>query len=389
MEPATFNDLERTLAEKGPAAAIDDLCTTLRQRKDYGSLFYALLMKKRQELGVSPLPTGPATDLPEGLYETYEDAIRESGRLVGGLYLEEGDIPRAWTYYRMLGEPGPIQSALEKYQPGEGDDCQQLVEIALHQAVHPKKGFDLVLDRFGVCSAITTLSGYLSPEVNFPAEAKEHCIRRLVRALYDQLRERLASDVVRREGSAPATSSVRELMAGRDWLFEDDFYHIDVSHLSSVVQMCIHLSPCEELQLARELCDYGARLSPRFLNPGEPPFEDQYRDYGVYLAALAGDNVEERVAHFRAKVENGNPEETGSYPAEVLVNLLLRLNRPAEALAVAREQLAAEDDRRLTCPGIQELCQRVKDYQSLADVARERGDAVSFLAGRILGSQQK
>ena len=41
---------------------------------DYGSLFYALLMKKRVELGVSPFPTGPSADLPPHTHEPYEDA---------------------------------------------------------------------------------------------------------------------------------------------------------------------------------------------------------------------------------------------------------------------------------------------------------------------------
>ena len=47
------------------------------------------------------------------------------------------------------------------------------------------------------------------------------------------------------------------------WLFEDDLYHIDLTHLSSVVQMSIHLPACEELALARELCVYGQQISPR------------------------------------------------------------------------------------------------------------------------------
>ena len=58
--------------------------------------------------------------------------------------------------------------------------------------------------------------------------------------------------------------TVLKLIEGRDWLFEDDGYHIDTSHLSSVVQMAVHLTPCDELRLARELCAYGKRLSPRF-----------------------------------------------------------------------------------------------------------------------------
>ena len=68
----------------------------------------------------------------------------------------------------------------------------------------------------------------------------------------------------------------------------------------------------------------------------------------------------------------------------MLVNLLIRLKRPEEALAVARKHLVNADGRQLTCPGVAELCQQVGDYRTLAD-AGEQGDAVHFLAG-LLGS---
>src|SRR6185312_7547050 len=97
--------------------------------------------------------------------------------------------------------------------------------------------------------------------------------------------------------------SIRQLIEGRDWLFQEDAYHIDLSHLSSVAQMSMNLGPCPELDLARE-------------------------------------KVEEGLDYFRTKAEEADPETVGTYPAQVLVNLLLRLDRPAEALAVARKYLA-------------------------------------------------
>src|SRR5438034_3218106 len=117
MDPAEFDELAQTLSAKGPSSAIDQLCTNLRERKDYASLFYALLMKKRHELGVSPVPTGASADLPDAVHEAYENAIRDAGRLVGQLYLDERDIPHAWAYYRMLGEPQPVAEALDKFRP--------------------------------------------------------------------------------------------------------------------------------------------------------------------------------------------------------------------------------------------------------------------------------
>jgi hypothetical protein len=381
MDQALFDDLQRTLEASGPAAAIDRLCTRLRETKDYTGLFYALLMKKRHELGVSPVPTAPAQELPASVHAPFEQAIRDAARTVGGLYLQDGDIPQAWVYFRMIGEPEPVAAALDRHEPSEGEDIHPLVQIAFYEGVQPGRGFDWILGRFGICNAITTLSS--QQELGHRPDVRGYCVRRLVRALYDELRERLAADVERREGKAPPQTTVRALMAGRDYLFEEEFAHIDTSHLNAVVQMSVTLDPGEELELARELCAYGERLSPRLRYPGDPPFEDAYRDYGAYLSILAGDQVEEGLAHFRSKAEQADPETVGTYPAEVLVNLLLRLERPEEALAVARRYLAGVDNRRLSCPGIGELCQKLKDYRTLAEVAREQGDAVHFVAGLI------
>ena len=57
------------------------------------------------------------------------------------------------------------------------------------------------------------------------------------------------------EAAAPPGTPgvVRKLIESRPWLFEDEFYHIDVSHLSSVVQMSIHLGPGKDLDMVREL----------------------------------------------------------------------------------------------------------------------------------------
>jgi hypothetical protein len=72
----------------------------------------------------------------------------------------------------------------------------------------------------------------------------------------------------------------------------------------------------------------------------------------------------------------------------VLVNLLLRLDRPAEALAVAQEHLAtAGSERPLTCPSVLELCQKADDYRALAEAAQQRGDPVHYLAGLIAASK--
>jgi hypothetical protein len=135
--------------------------------------------------------------------------------------------------------------------------------------------------------------------------------------------------------------------------------------------------------MARELCAYGAKLTGRFIGEETPPFENGYSDYEIYLSILAGEEVEKGLAHFHQKVAATDLEEIGTYPAEVLVNLLLRLERGKEAVTVARKYLARAEGRPLTCPNLNELCQRFRVYDTLAEVAKEQGDVVHYLAGRI------
>ena len=389
MDPAIYDDLEKALKTSGPAEAVDRLGAALRQSKEYSSLFYTLLMKKRVELGVSPLPTGPSSELPASTHEPYEQAIREAARQVGRLYLDEGNLTQAWSFFRIIGEREPVIQALDKYELGEGDEAQSVIELAFHQGLHPRKGFDWILQRFGICSAITLVGSNLNNgEFSHGAEVRDHCLRSLARSLHEQLVERLHADIVRREGSAPASRSIPELLAGRDWLMDEDNYHIDTSHLNSVVQMAAHVAPCAELKLVRELCQYGQKLSPQFQYAADPPFQDQYRDYEVFFKILLGEDVEAGLAHFRAKCDTKDSDYPINTAAEVLVNLLLRLGRESDALAVARQHLTNVDERQLSCPGVTELCRRTGDFQALAEIARERGDPVSFVAGLIAAGKK-
>src|SRR5262249_50914661 len=148
-------------------------------------------------------------------------------------------------------------------------------------------------------------------------------------------------------------------------------------------QLAMQLKPCPELGLARELCAYGAKLSGRYGGPEDPPFENGYADYDVYLSVFAGEDVEKGLDHFRKKAADAHPEEIGTYPAEVLVNLLLKIDRGPEAVQVARRYLSNTGGRQLTCPNLNELCQRFAAYDTLAEAAKEQGDAVHYLAGLI------
>jgi hypothetical protein len=379
LDPAAYDRLKAALAGRGAAAAADELIAELRQAEDFQALFYALLLKKRVELGVTPFPTGPSSDLPAHTHEAYEEAIRAAGRLVGGLYLERKQYAKAWSFYRMLGEPEPVRRALEAFTPGPDDDVYPVIEIAWQNGVLPKKGFDLVLGRHGICSAITMVGG---SDLSSNPELRDYCVTHLARALHAQLAERLRTDLEARGVAVPPGATVARLVELDPNLCADDAYHIDTSHLSSVVQMSTQLPPGEGVNLARELCAYGRKLAPTLQGHNDPPFEENYADYLAYLNALAGEDVAAGLKRFEAKAAR-EAEAGATYAAQVYVNLLLKLDRPAEALAAAKRFLLAEDDRNLICPGVNELARRVGDFATLAEAAQARHDPVGFLAGLI------
>jgi hypothetical protein len=187
------------------------------------------------------------------------------------------------------------------------------------------------------------------------------------------------------------------LIERRDWLFADDAYHIDVSHLSATVRVSPLLTDPAATALAAELAEYGRHLSHRHRFEGEPPFEDVYADHAVYLNALLGKDTEEALTHFRAKMTppaDAAPAAEADFDeyerpfdpapaAQVLVGLLVRLGRLDEAIEVAATHLAGIPEGSLFCPGVSQLCQRAGRPDRLARIARDKGDLVNFAAARL------
>jgi hypothetical protein len=375
MEPDSFELLESARECGGAAGGFDFLSKKFREEKNYPSLFEARLMQKRLELGLDPLQIGSLDDVPADVRPAYERAFVDAAREVGGLFLADGDLVRAWPYYRAIGETAPIAAAIERVVPGENMDA--VIAIAFQERVNPRKGFELILSQYGICRAITCFDQYPAPA------GREESLHLLLRTLYQDLTASLRYAVERNEGHAPESERVSELIAGRDWLFENNSYYIDSSHVISVLRFSLDLDDPAMLRLALEMAEYGRKLAPMFAFRGDPPFEDVYTDHAIYLRALLGEDVDEAVAHFRRKAQESDPEQVGTAPAQVLVTLLVRLERLREAIAASLEFLEGVPATQLGCPTLFQLCQMAGEWDQLRQLARERGDLLSFAAGLL------
>ena len=370
MNQDLFDLLEQTSLAEGPGAGLDLLIRELLEEKRYQQIFEVRLLRKRHALGLPLIFSGSIADLPPEKRDVYQVAVTEAAREAGTSYLADGDIVRAWPYFRAIGDPAPVASAIERVHSSE--EAERVLAIALVDGVSLRKGFELLVEHRGICQGVDFV-------INCADRANRVMyLQILVRVFHGQLLAHLKEALTVVEGATPATSRVRELIAGRDWLFEGGRLYIENSHLLSILQASLELEDLDTMRLVLELAEYGQRLDPIYQNPAPPPFEDPFIDHAAYLRALLGENVEEAVAHFRKKVAASVP---GS--AQVLVGLLARLGRYKEAVQISLEHLGGEADD--DCPSAVQLCQLAGDYQQLREVARKKGDFLGFAAGILHG----
>jgi hypothetical protein len=367
-----FDLIDQAARQGGAQSALDLLVTISLKDKNYPLLFEARLMQARHKVGLPLIFNASLDDLPEEQRQAYEEAMKEAARETGNLFLADGDIPRAWPYFRAIGDSASVAAAIEMLD--QPDQLDGIIEVAFGQGVHPRKGFELLLKNHGICRAITFFEQYPDPKT------REQCALLLLRALHTELVDNLKHAISRTEGQQPDGNSVSELIRGRDWLFGDLDYYVDTSHLTAILPLALDFTDPEALRLALELCDYGGHLSSKFQSQSAPPFEDFYNDHAVFLKALLGCDVDTAVAHFRNKVSTG---VSGTGPAQILVLLLTRLKRYREAIKMSIEYLGDQNPNQLACPAIPQLCQLAGDYDSLREVARRRGDILNFTAAAI------
>lgn len=374
-----FDDLQAALASGGVDAALAELADQMRAAQRYDELFEALLMQGRHRLGL-PTHSAPGLDeLSNELRDKMEDVYLDACREVGTQWLEAGQLRRAWTYLHPVGDRAAVAKVLEQTEPS-GENVDQYVEVAVHGGVHPEAGFRAVLAHYGTCNAITLFEG---TALSLSRGQQQDVAALLVRHLHGELMANLRAEIERRESAPAAGATMSELLAGRDWLFAEDNYHIDSSHLAATVRFARLCHDAETLCQAVELTDYGRRLSRQYQFPGEEPFADVYPASALFFRAQLGEQVEEAVEHFRGKAEAFSPQEHGTAPAETLVTLLARLGRHDEALEAAVRWLPPGTRTSGFAPGLLELSRAAGRYEQVLELCRQRDDLVGFAAALL------
>lgn len=379
--PAQFAALESAHAAGGAGAVFDRLVEALIEREDFHKLFDAALLRKKHELGLPLHRPTSFEDVPAELKEDFEKTYVASAREVGERLLGQGKLGQAWIYFHAIREVAPVTAAIEAFpMPQQTTEAsEEIIDLGLFKGLHPTKGLQVMLRTHGTCSTITSLDQQFA---QLKAEDRAACAAVLVRRLHEDLLQSVQHEVRQRMPLTPAAKSLRELIEGRDWLFEDNNYHIDVSHLHSTVRFARALAlEAPELMLARDLSEYGARLSPQFQYGGDPPFDEFYPAHIQFFRFLSNDDRPSAVAYFRQKLEQQADGTDQALIAYVLVDLLVRIQQFDEAIPLAEKYLVSADDD--FASAFAELCQQAQRFDALRRSAAERNDLVTYAAALL------
>ncbi|MFM8414097.1 MAG: hypothetical protein ACKOCX_05170 [Planctomycetota bacterium] len=400
-----FDSLVEVCTADGPDAMLDALAASLARRGRWHALFDLRMLQARQALGL-PLAgeTGP---LDEAARDRLDELSLAACREVGWPLLDVGQVAAAWMYLRAAAAPEDVASRLAALAArvvpprGTGDELgacgaadadeetarlvQEILGVALWESAAPALGIELVLRTQGTCNAVTAYEQAVS---RLPAARQQAAARVLVAHLHAEVLRNLAFDLDQRgidtAAAAAAEAPLVALLDAAGGLGDDPSIHVDVSHLQSVLRIARVCDDEPTLRQAWELACYACRLPGEVTYPGEPPFEHVGEASRRFFGAQLGIDADAAVAFFRRAAAAADPLEAGTLPADVLVLLLHRLGRDAEALLAAVQRPREGGPSPLQAagmlPALVELAAASGQWDVLFDACRRHGDEITFAA---------
>ena len=378
-----YDELSQLPAGETPAL-FERVAAQLKADKDFHKLFDSRLMRKKFELGLPVTKPASLSDVPEHLRKPVEEAYIAAAREAGELFLKEGDIGNAWMYFQVIRDPKPVADAIEALPDNlDYNKVDEVLQVALHQGVNPIKGLRMMLKAHGTCSTITAFDQVTA---NLSPEQRQACAKVMIRSLYQDLTDSVQASVQKRMPFLQPGASLRELMAGRDWLFEGGNYHIDVSHLNAIVRFGRVIDPpADELEMALQLAEYGCKLDPPLQYGAEAPFEDFYPAHVKFYRVLLDKNRADALQYFQDRLDQEPDEQDKPFLAYIIVDLLMRSNQLDPAVELAAKYLSnINNDARVS---FAELCQKAGRLDVWRQVTREQNDLLGFTAALLAQSK--
>ncbi len=378
-EAEVYKQFEDKVAGGDQRQALLDLCEHLKTQKRYHEVFEAKKMLIRSELGLAPAQADQEDRAEEETELKLERGLLEACREVGELFFADGLIREGWMYLRPVGDRNIARAAVAKVEPND-DNVDALLEVLVHEAVDVRRGYSLALERLGTCNSITLFESALAAR---PRSDQQDAAELLVKHVHAELLENVRRDIERREGALPKEETLEELLSPRSELLAEGAYHLDTSHLASTVRFARVLDDKKTLELVLDIAKYGRRLHRQYQYPGEEPFLDLYPASIAFFEALLDRNVDSGIRYFQQKADSVSQQEYGTVAVEVLIDLLSRCGRHADALEAFRKRLPADARTVGIAPTLLQLSQRMGDYTAMKQISKDRSDVLGFAAALL------
>lgn len=374
--PAIFDQLLQMSEQGQKSDALDALIQYVDQSGQYHELFEALKMKLRWDLGLPAAQVEPEAPLDEETELKLERGLIAACRRVGEAFFRAGKIREGWMYLRPVGDPKWIAEITSRVQVTD-ENFDDLQQVLLHEGVDIRRGYQLSLERLGTCNSITLFDQALASR---PRADQQVAADLLVRHVHRELLANLRGDIQRREGKTPVEATAEEIVQARPDLLKGGSYHLDTSHLASTVRFARVVDEPDVLRLALDIAQYGRKLHPQYQYPGEEPFLDLYPASIAFFRALLGQQVDAGIRYFTQKADSVDQGHYGLLAVEVLIDLLSRCGRQADAIAALEQRVPAGSRTMGIAPSLLQLSQRLGDYRPMQDLAKKRGDLLSYAA---------
>lgn len=361
------------------ASLLQTVVDHYRQLQRPLELFEALKMQRRFELQLPLVQEPGESNLPEDVDRRLEQGLLAACDEVGTMLLGLGRIRDGWLYLRPTGKKNKVAKILADVAVTE-ENAEELVDVLLYEGVDVGRGVQIILDRQGTCNSITVFDQAI---ISMPREAQRSAAAVLLEHVHAELLASVQADIANRQSPADPQLNLADLAEQNAWMFDNGAYHLDTSHLASTVRFARVLTEQRHLQMAWELTQYGRRLHQSLQYPGDEPFVDFYPAHASFFGALLGRSVESSLSVFQRKARASDPQQQGTEPLEVYVDLLDRVGRPTDALRAAIQLAPTELPASRLAPLLLDLANKADDYQPVIDYCLEKGDALGFAAARV------
>jgi len=334
-KPSTlFEQIAARLDSDGVEPTLDLLETHFRREKDFFRLFEVLKLRCRHQLGLKLMPGRSSERLSSKLQKELDQGLIDACQTVGTLLFRDGNLQHGWAYLQPAGNRNLNESLVREIKVDD-QNVDLLIDISLHQGAAPDYGYALTLTHRGTCDAITAF-GVHGPQ--FDRDTQATMAAQLLRHIYDEVVQGIKQDIEKEQQTARPDANLRDLLTDHPWLVQQQAYHLDATHLSSLMTIARLTTSAADHEIALQLAEYGSGFPEDLQYNNSPPFEETYADHQWFFKALLGENVDAAASHFKQKcteLAQGSNPQIVTEANEILIDFLSRIGRVDEALAHA------------------------------------------------------